>query len=125
MALDILEHPIRYRSDPSVARYAASKRYGGGRDVPRALATCYSDPETSQSPALTVDEMKALAKVLARKTASRNSGVGGPDQVAILQDGRLSAVEMPLFPVPRAERKPTSTLRRTVTTTPIQGTSPS
>jgi hypothetical protein len=61
----ILDHP-ECCANAAITKYRFSKRTGN---------------------ALSIDEMKALASTLARKTANRFEGVGGNDQIAVPRRG--------------------------------------
>jgi hypothetical protein len=88
----VLSHPRRIKGEPEVARYAASKASQHGNS-------------------LTVAEMEALAKSLARLSAEFNSEtyptsyflfraywpIGGDNQVAILEKGSVRNLEQPRF----------------------------
>jgi 20S proteasome alpha/beta subunit len=65
-----------------------------------ALAAYATSLRQDQGESLTVPQMKALASRLAEYTAQKYPSVGGDNQVAVLQDGRVLNVEQPAFPSP-------------------------
>ena len=81
----ILNHPDQYGQDPAVARYAASR---------------------STRAVLTIPELRALALALADRTADRYREVGGDHQVAVFENGRITAIEQRLFPAEAVRTTP-------------------
>jgi 20S proteasome alpha/beta subunit len=78
VAQDVLDSPTKYPAEPAVVRYVLSQEAGGT--------------------ALTLEEMESLARFLARKTGSVRAGVGGPEQMAVLESGTIKRLELPAFP---------------------------
>jgi 20S proteasome alpha/beta subunit len=79
-ALPVLSHPEEFaREDPAIADFA--KAYAANRGA-----------------SFTVEQMKRLAIALARHTAERDQGVGGDNQIATLENGRVTRVQQALFP---------------------------
>lgn len=76
VARNIADQPnsARWSGDPAVAAYAEAKK--------------------SRKP-LTIQQMKALAISFKRHTAAKYPEVGGPDQIAVLTDGRVQSFEAP------------------------------
>jgi hypothetical protein len=83
IANDAIDHPEKYSAEKAIARYRLA--------------------EAGRKP-LTIKEMKGFAASLARITAARYPGVGGPNQVAVLQRGGITEFAQPIFPpeIPRA-----------------------
>ena len=77
LALEILQQPADWASDPAIAAYA--------------------DSRTKGKP-LTVEQMKALAISLKKHTSEKEPTVGGPNQIAVLTGGLVRSVEQPPFP---------------------------
>lgn len=79
---EILDHPDKFPSSPAIARYARFKAAKNGRP-------------------LSLKELAALASEMATRTSQdrRFVGfVGGPDQIAILGDGKIQKLEQPHLP---------------------------
>jgi len=79
VALSILRNAQQFADDPSIREFAAAYA---------------SDKGASLTPA----QMKRLAVALARHTAVNNPTVGGADQIAILQNGRIASFQQQPFP---------------------------
>jgi 20S proteasome alpha/beta subunit len=75
VAEELLRNPSSEGQDPVLAAYADSEQKDGGQS-------------------LTIEQMKALAADLAVYTAKRHPEVGGADQVAVLQGGRLASLDL-------------------------------
>jgi hypothetical protein len=69
------------RKDPILAEYAESIKKDHGRS-------------------LTIEQMQALAKDLALYSAKRHPEVGGANQVAVLENGRIASLAQQPFPEP-------------------------
>jgi 20S proteasome alpha/beta subunit len=78
----VLANPRVLENEPAIHRYADAMRKDGGQS-------------------LTVPEMRDLAVQLAFQTHMRKPGVGGDNQVAILQKGRVISVDQAAYPPPR------------------------
>jgi hypothetical protein len=76
LAMEILQQPVGWVSDPAVAVYADSR---------------------TQGKPLTVEQMKALAISLKKRTSEREPTVGGPNQIAVLRDGHIQSIDQPKF----------------------------
>jgi hypothetical protein len=74
----LLREPELGKDDPALVVYAKSVRENEGRS-------------------LTIPEMRALASRLAEYTAKERPTVGGEDQIAELNDGRISHLKHPPF----------------------------
>ncbi len=81
ISLAVLNHPEQFNYGAAIFRYAESKNSDGGES-------------------LTISELKALASEMAGQTARRTPFVGGPDQVAILAQGKILALDQPTFDDP-------------------------
>jgi hypothetical protein len=79
VAEQFLNHPVQTKDDPVLSRFAASLLQDSGES-------------------LTASEMKTLASQLAKRTSEKYKCVGGEDQVAVLQQGRIVSFEQPTFP---------------------------
>jgi len=78
VALGILGNPQQVSDDPAIREYAA------------AFAS-------DRGASLTIEQMKRLAIALARHTSVNNPTVGGADQIAILQNGRIASFQQQAF----------------------------
>lgn len=84
IAEELLKDPSSAKDEPTLAAYANSLREDRGQS-------------------LTIAQMKTLASRLAKLTADKCSGVGGEDQIAVVQDGRVLTLDQPIFPaLPKA-----------------------
>jgi hypothetical protein len=81
IADSILDDPRKLESEPAIRKYADAKGMDGGQS-------------------LTITDMKDLAVQLALQTSKKERGVGGANQVAILQKGRVVSVEQATYPIP-------------------------
>lgn len=79
VAAGLLHNPRLDEGDTALQRYSTSLRENRGQS-------------------LTIREMEELASSLARHTANAYPSVGGPNQIAILQHGRVISVDQPAFP---------------------------
>jgi hypothetical protein len=77
----LLRDPDTIHHDAALTAYAASLRQDKGQS-------------------LTIDQMKELAITLARQTGKSYPSVGGADQIAILEQGRVTKIEQQAFPEP-------------------------
>jgi hypothetical protein len=77
----LLAHPSTVNDDAALADYAASM-------------------SKDQGESLTIGQMKALAARLAAYTANEEPGVGGQNQIAVLEHAGLTSLELPNFPPP-------------------------
>jgi hypothetical protein len=77
----LLQDPSTVETDTDLSAYAASLHENGGRS-------------------LTVKQMIQLAKKLARYTSRRYPSVGGANQIAVFQGGRIAQIEQQVFPEP-------------------------
>ena len=75
----LLAEPSSVSDDAVLADYDASMRKGQGES-------------------LTIGQMRTLAVRLAAYTANEQPGVGGPNQIAVLEHTRLASLELPNFP---------------------------
>lgn len=82
LAEQILNHPEAWKADKAVRDY---------------------ENATKLHKAMTMPQMKALAIALKEHTAETDKEVGGPNQIAILTNGKIASLEQPHFPglVPR------------------------
>ena len=78
VAQQLLDDPELAKDDAALAAYATSMRQDRGES-------------------LTIAQMRALASRLAEYTAQKYRSVGGDNQVAVLQNGRVLTVEQPTF----------------------------
>jgi 20S proteasome alpha/beta subunit len=83
VATEILRNPTRFASNPAVKRYIESY-------------------EADRGASFTIDDMKRLAEFIFDRTANKHPSVGGPRQVAILQNSRIVTLEQPTFTSPPA-----------------------
>jgi 20S proteasome alpha/beta subunit len=81
IAEQILHHPESRPNDAVLGQYATSVRENAGRS-------------------LTVKQMVELAKRLAYYTSQVHPEVGGPDQIATLENSHSVSIEQPVFPEP-------------------------
>jgi hypothetical protein len=84
VSLQVLQNPEVFKTSPVIQKYAQSKRKDGGNS-------------------LTLSDLAALASKMAAKTARRPpfvGFVGGPDQIAILAEGRILKIKQPDFDDP-------------------------
>lgn len=78
VALSILRNTRQFADDPAIREFAAA--YASDRGA-----------------SLTIEQMKRLAIALARHTSVNNPTVGGADQIAILQNGRITSFQQQAF----------------------------
>lgn len=81
ISIHVLESPQEFSASNAIQKYARSKKENGGKS-------------------LTLKELAALASAMARETAKQTRFVGGPDQIALLENGRVLAIDQPHFDDP-------------------------
>jgi hypothetical protein len=81
IADSLLQNPKAWESEPAIRRYEDAMKSDNGRS-------------------LTISEMKDLAVQLALQTAKKERGVGGPNQIAILQKGPVVSIDQGTYPPP-------------------------
>ncbi len=79
LAEELIAHPDLQPENPALIAYAASMRNDRGNS-------------------LSISQMTDVAKDLALQTHNADPRVGGPNQIAILSEGRVLSVEQPDFP---------------------------
>ncbi len=79
IAEQFLSHPVHTKDNSMLTNFATSLLQDSGES-------------------LTTSEMRTLASHLAKRTAEKYKWVGGEDQVAVLQQGRIVSFEQPAFP---------------------------
>ncbi len=72
------------------------KKFASARPVRRYLEALAADRGSS----LTIEEMKQFAEFVVARTAERYPSVGGPLQVAIIQNGHIVSLKQPNFTSP-------------------------
>ena len=81
VSLQVLNSPQEFETSPAIQKYARSIKKNGGKS-------------------LTLNDLTALAREMAAQTARRTPFVGGPDQIAILGEGRILGINQPPFQDP-------------------------
>ncbi len=89
----LLRYPEREPEDPVLVEYANAFQKDRGNS-------------------LTIRQMTDLAIDLAARTAKREAQVGGPNQIAILSEGRVVSVDQPKFPDTQTKSTPFGLMRR-------------
>jgi 20S proteasome alpha/beta subunit len=77
----VWDNPQEFVQSDIVRKYMKAKKRDGGSSLTR-------------------DEMVALASYMASVAAKHTQGVGGPDQVAVLADGKIMSFNQPQMPDP-------------------------
>jgi len=81
MSLQVLQNPQAFSTNAVIQKYARAKGEHNGKS-------------------LTLNELAELASGMAAQTAKRTLFVGGPDQIALLSEGRILKIDQPHFDDP-------------------------